>query len=112
LIFFGGSFGKKNNLKICVFIDATEKYMSVQGRSQRPLYSAKATFHHLHYQKSLPPTTTTFETTSLASLLGIVLGVVLVVLGILTEQWWITYMGFGEMIMIIIGFIYFFTVRN
>jgi len=46
------------------------------------------------------------------SLLGIVFGIILVVIGVLTEQLYITYMGFGEMIMIIIGFIYLITCRN
>jgi hypothetical protein len=87
--------------------------MSVQGgRSHRPLYSASATFHHLHHQKSLPPISTSFETISMISLLGIVFGIILVVIGVLTEQLYITYMGFGEMIMIIIGFIYLITCRN
>jgi len=88
--------------------------MSVHsGRSQRPLYSARKTFHHLQTQTSIPPSTsTTFETIALVSLFGIILGVILVVIGILNNQHYISYLGFCDMFLIILWFSYYFTCRS
>lgn len=86
--------------------------MSVQGRSRRQLYSINTTFNHLHMQKTLPPEPSTFETTSLLSLGGIVVGMFIVVIGISNNNHWIIYTGFGEMSFIIIWFIYLFTHYN
>lgn len=87
--------------------------MSVHdGRSRRKLYSVGATFNHLNIQKTLPITTSTFERTSLLSLLGIVIGMVIVVIGISSNKHWIIYTGFGEMSSIIIWFIYLFSYQS
>jgi len=87
--------------------------MSVHdGRSQRQLYSVGATFNHLTHQKTLPPTTPTFERIALLSLMGIVVGMFTVVIGISSNTHWIIYTGFGEMSLIIIWFIYLFSYRS
>jgi hypothetical protein len=87
--------------------------MSVHdGRSRRQLHSVGATFNHLNRQKTLPPTTSTFERTSLLSLIGIVIGMLTVVIGISSNTHWIIYTGFGEMSLIIIWFIYLFIYQS
>lgn len=89
------------------------RYMSVRdGRSRRQLYSTSATFLHLNRQKTLPPIQTNFETISLISIAGIVLGMVIVVTGISYNNHWIIYTGFGEMSLIIIWFIYLFSCQS
>jgi len=81
--------------------------MSVHdGRSRRQLYSVGATFNHLNHQKTLPPSTPTFERTAFLSLMGIIIGMVIVVIGISSNTYWFIYTGFGEMSIIITWFIY------
>lgn len=87
--------------------------MSVHGgRSRRQLYSVGATFNHLNNQKTLPPTTPTFERVALLSLMGIIIGMFIVVIGISSNTNWIIYTGFGEMSLIIIWFIYLFSYQS
>lgn len=87
--------------------------MSVhQGRSRRQLYSVGATFNHLNIQKTLPPTTNTFERTALLALMGIIIGMIVVFVGISTNTRWIIYAGFGEMSIVILCFIYLFSYRS
>ena len=86
--------------------------MSVQGRSRRQLYSVGATFNRLQIQKTLAPTPSNFEIVSLVSLVGIILGMVLVFIGISNNTHWIIYTGFGEMSLVIVWFIYLFSYQS
>lgn len=87
--------------------------MSVyDGRSRRQLYSVGATFNHLNIQKTLPPTTPTFERIALLSLIGIIIGTIIVVVGISSNTHWIIYTGFGEMSIIILYFIFLFSYQS
>ena len=85
--------------------------MSVHGRSRRQLYSVGTTFIHLNIQKTLPPTPA-FERRALLSLMGIIIGMLIIVIGISSNTHWIIYTGFGEMSLIIIWFIYLFSYQS